>query len=321
MPPAIAALIHRNELLRNRASMEDVLFIINPRAGSGRAAKVWAALCDRTPGLREAAVIQCEDADTAAMQIRAALGPHIRRVVVMGGDGTLHATLNLMLADASVPDRRIGLIPVGTGSDLARGLGLEMRPEQALARALEAEPVRLDALRLQSGGQSRHVINVTSLGISTKVAARVNAVAKRNALTFLAASLRELISYRPQWARIHLDGKLWREGHFYMAVAANGSHFGKGMRIAPLADPGDGWIEVVLVEAAPKALLLAWLPSIYFGKHLAAPFVHCARAKTIDIDTGGEPLAFESDGEVTLFAPATISIVPGAVLFSGAGRP
>lgn len=299
--------------------MEEVLFIVNPRAASGRASRVWSSLCDRMPSLRTASVVQCGDTVPAAEAIVAALTPRVRRVVVVGGDGTLHYTLNLLMAD---PDhgRCVGLIPVGTGSDLARGLGLETRPEHALTQALEATPSRLDALRLHAGGQSRYFINEVSLGITSMVAARVNTLARRNTASFLIAALRELVSFQPQWARIHLDGKPWREGNFHMVVVANGSHFGKGMRIAPMADPGDGQADVVVVEAAPKAQLLAWLPSIYFGKHIAAPFVHCARAQSIDIETGVEPTVFEGDGEVTLPAPGSITLVPGAVLFCGVAR-
>jgi diacylglycerol kinase (ATP) len=299
--------------------MEDVLFVVNPRAASGRAARVWSSLCEHVPSLRGATVVQCGETASAASAITAALTPRIRRVVAVGGDGTLHYTLNLLL-NAADRDRCAGLVPVGTGSDLARGLGLETRPELALAQALEATPTRLDALQLQAGGRSRYFINEASLGITARVATRVNAQTRRNTATFLGAALREIVHYRPQWARIVLDGKPWREGYFYMIVAANGSHFAKGMRVAPLADPRDGRADVIVVDAVSKAMLLAWLPSIYLGKHLAAPFVHCTRAQTIDIDTGTEPAQFEGDGEVTFPTPGRLTLVPGAVLFSGAAH-
>jgi diacylglycerol kinase (ATP) len=299
--------------------MNDVLFIVNPKAASGRASRVWSALCDKTPGLRNAAVVQAGDAASAARAISAALTPEIRRVITVGGDGSLHNTLNLIMADTT-QERCVGLVPVGTGSDLSRSLGLEMRPERALEQALEAAPVRLDALHLQAGAQSRYFINEASLGLTTKVAARVNALPRRNALTYLSASLRELASYRPQWARIHLDGSLWREGYFYLVVVANGSYFAKGMQIAPPADPADGLADVIAVEVANKAVVLAWLPTIYIGKHLAAPFVHSARARSIEIDTGNAPTAFEGDGEVMFSTPGTLSLMPGVVPFCGALR-
>ncbi|GAA4029196.1 diacylglycerol/lipid kinase family protein [Actimicrobium antarcticum] len=300
--------------------MKDVLFIVNPKAASGRASRVWSSLCDGLPSLRKAPLLHWSGADSVRQAIVAALTPRIRRVVVLGGDGTLHALVNVMLNEASDTSRCLGLVPVGTGSDLARGLGLDQKPVHALTRALDAPPGCLDVLRLQSGQQSRYFLNEASLGITAMVAARVNALSHRNAGTFLGAALRELVTYKPKWARIHLDGKLWREGFFYMVVVANCTHFGRGMRIAPTADAADGYADIVVVENASRALLLAWLPSIYLGKHLKAPFVHCARAQTIDIDTGPECLVFEGDGEVTLPAPGNITVLPDAVLFCGAGR-
>lgn len=297
--------------------MEDVLFVVNPRAASGRASRVWSYLRDHVRSLRTATVVQCQDTASATGAIIAALTPRIRRVIAVGGDGTLHYTLNLLMADGD-RNRSIGLIPVGTGSDLARGLGLETRPERALAQALEAAPARLDALRLVAGLQTRYFINEASLGITTQVATRVNTLVKRNTLTFLTAALRELVSYRPLWARIRLEGEVWREGRFYMVVVANGGYFAKGMRIAPLADPSDGYADVIVVEAAPRALVLAWMPSVYLGKHLTAPFVHAARARSVDIDTGSAAALFEGDGEVTLSAPGNFTLLPGALWFSGA---
>jgi diacylglycerol kinase (ATP) len=300
--------------------MENVLFVVNPAAASGRASRVWSSLRARLPSLRTANVVHCDDARVARQAIIDALTPAIRRVVVLGGDGSLHTTLNVMLTDAPDASRCLGLVPIGTGSDLARGLGLETRPLQALTQALEAPAGHLDVLRLHSGTQSRHFINETSIGMTAMVAARVNALAHRHAGTFLFAALRELIHYKPKWARICLDGQLWREGFFTMVVVANSSHFAKGMCIAPGADAADGRADVVVIEAVPKVQLLAWLPTIYLGRHLSAPFVHCARAQSIDIDTGPDCLVFEGDGEVTLPAPGMITVLHGALLFSGAGN-
>jgi len=74
-----------------------------------------------------------------------------------------------------------------------------------------------------------------------------------------------------------------------------------------------------VVEAASKALVLAWFPTIYFG-NVAVPFVHCARAQTVDIESDGEPLAFEGDGEIVLPTPGNVTLIPGAIAFSGAPR-
>jgi len=300
--------------------LSDILFVVNPRAGSGRGSRVWTSLRERFNSLRSAFVVECQEQLAAEKAIIGALQPHIRRIVIVGGDGTLHHTLNLMLADAETEERSVGLIPVGTGSDLARGLRLETRPDLALAQALEAPASRLDALRLCSGRQTRYFINIASLGISAPVAARVNALSKRNTATYLVAALRTLLRYRPQWARIRIDGRLWREGRYYLIVVANGSCFAKGMRIAPHADPLDGKADIIAIEAAPTPLVLAWLPTVYLGKHLSAPFVHWSRAVSIEIDTGNEQPQFEGDGEVTLAAPGLFTLVPDSVLFRGAKR-
>ncbi|WP_416172251.1 diacylglycerol/lipid kinase family protein [Actimicrobium sp. CCC2.4] len=133
----------------------------------------------------------------------------------------------------------------------------------ALTQALDDRPTPLDVLHLQSGAHSRYFINGTSPGITAMVAARVNAWRHRNVGTFLGAALRELVNYTLQRAGVSLDGQRWREGFFTMVVVANGTHFAKGMRIAPSASAADGLADISVVEATSKALLLAWLPRIY----------------------------------------------------------
>ncbi|GAB4354741.1 MAG: diacylglycerol kinase family lipid kinase [Gammaproteobacteria bacterium] len=298
--------------------MEGALFVVNPNAASGRAARVWEWLQGKHPALRHAAVVRCSDPRSATERMRAALSPAVRRLIVLGGDGTLHHAINLLLDEGVGETCSIGLIPVGTGSDLARGLRLEKRPERALQAALESPPRPMDLLRLEAGGRAQHLINVASLGLSAHVVSRVNALPRRNAFTFLNASLRALFGENPLCLRITLDGQLWREGSFYLAVVANGSCFAKGMRIAPDADPHDGLAEVVAIEAVARARVLPWLPTAYFGKHLAAPFVHSRRAKMIELDTAGAHPLFEGDGELALPAPGRIRVVSGALRFCGA---
>lgn len=298
--------------------MKEALFVVNPNAASGRAARVWDALQQHHAGLRHAAVVQCPDPESATTTLRSALTPEIRRIIVVGGDGSLHHAINLLLAGPAAEKRSVGLVPVGTGSDLARGLRLEKRPERALQAALEATPRPMDLLHLEAGGRTQHLINVASLGLSAHVVTRVNRLPKRNSLTFLTTSLRVLFTHQPQWARITLDGEFWREGFFYLAVVANGSCFAKGMRIAPHSDPHDGLADVVFIEAVPRPTILRWLPTVYLGKHLAAPFIHCKRAREIEFDTGGENPVFEGDGELALPAPGRIRVEPGAIRFCGA---
>ncbi|MBA1146157.1 diacylglycerol kinase family lipid kinase [Ectothiorhodospiraceae bacterium WFHF3C12] len=298
--------------------MDDVLFVINPLAASGRADRVWMQLAARHPALRRAAVIRTADPIAATRLLIERLKPSIRRVVAIGGDGTLHHTANVLLSLPAPEKRSLGLVPAGTGSDLARGLRLARQPQLALDRALDGETVDLDVLSLTHGDTRRYAVNVASAGLSVPVVAAVSQRRRRGPVAYFRAALEAVRRETPPNARVIVDGEPWYEGPLLLLALANGCRFGRGMRIAPDARADDGRLQVVLVEPAPLARLLPWLPTLYAGWHYAAPFVRHRAARTVRVEpVDGTRSLTEADGDLSLPLPVNVSVVPGALRLRG----
>lgn len=319
---------------RAQEALAETVFFVNPRAGSGRAARVWEALRMRHRLAERAAVVMADDPQRAAAQLDVVLAGALagtlagagagptrrvasrppRRVIAVGGDGTAFLAANRIVASPRREALALGFVAGGTGSDLAANLGLPKRPESALARALAAAPSPIDVLRVTAGGERRVVLNVASAGLSGLVAGRVNARAKRGALVYLAATLGALASYRPFRGAVEVDGEPWFRGAIYLLAVANGRTFGKGMQVAPEARVDDGLADVVVVGAMPPWRVPLELPRLFTGRILSARPVAWRRGRRVRLLPDGPLPPLELDGETLPAGPADYELVPGGLM-------
>jgi diacylglycerol kinase (ATP) len=137
-------------------------------------------------------------------------------------------------------------------------------------------------------------------------------VAARGTLPYLFAVLATVHASRPLPATVSADGAPMWQTPLTAAIVANARYFGGGMKIAPHADPADGVLDVVVLGALGRLEMLRWLPTIYYGGHLANPRVVTRRASTIVIEAPA-PLPTQVDGEVGGTTPVTITVASRAL--------
>ncbi len=297
--------------------MSRTLVLVNPAAGGGRAASVWEQARASVPAARCAEVVQAADRAGSLRAIGEAVAAGYERIVAFGGDGTVHLVAGAILAAGAGERVILGVVPAGTGSDLARALGVPRRPPEALARALEGRGVRVDAGRCEGERSSFYFLNETSAGIAGLVDEMVNAMPRRGTTAFLRATLVALRRYRPLPMRLAVDGEAWHEGPTFLVTVANGTTFGRGMRIAPGARLDDGLFDVVAVGNVKGLELVRRLPQVYVGTHLSARPVKVRRGRWVQLQPL-EPLpVFDVDGETYPSGPATFEVLPGALVVAG----
>src|SRR5262249_23576286 len=119
--------------------MNKIVVVVNPLAGGGRAGEVWEAIRSDAPELADAHVVRARETEEARQELLALLDDGVERLVVLGGDGSIHLLGNFLLQQGKAQQIPLGLVPVGTGSDLARTLGLPTDPHAALRRVLGAQ--------------------------------------------------------------------------------------------------------------------------------------------------------------------------------------
>ncbi|MDZ4766173.1 MAG: diacylglycerol kinase family lipid kinase [Chloroflexota bacterium] len=304
---------------------QTTLVILNPHAAGGRAGQVWQQieplLWER---LGELVVAVTQRPEDVAAHLDDAHRVGIRRVIAIGGDGTNHTLVNALARaneQHSADPMIYGNLPIGTGRDWARGVGMPFRDVRAaadwIARATPTPTdlgmiTRSDAEPSADGGRD-YFLNIASAGLGGDVVRRVNAAKYRTAWTFLGATIGAILNGHPSVMRIRLDGRDWYEGRAYAVAVANGTTFGHGMRIAPHARTDDGLFEIVLVEAVSRARILSALSRVYDGSHLKHPAVRSGRAARVELDSPDGQIEIEADGEYAAARAFTIQMRPALI--------
>lgn len=306
------------------------LVIVNPQSANGSTGRRWRRL---EPRVREAlGAVDIEhtrgrrDAERLA---REAVRAGVERVVVAGGDGTLgEVTSGLLGADLG-GYAEIGLLPLGTGSDFARSLGIPRDPDAALGVLRSGNARRVDAGRLTCRGpdgapRTAYFANVASFGISALIDEIVNETTKvlGGGVSFLLGTVRAILRYRSARVTVAVDGETVADEPVVLVAAANGRFFGGGMKVAPESRLDDGLLDVVVVPDLPVRELLAKLPKIYRGTHLADSATRWQRGRVIEASAepagaGAEGVRVELDGEPLGTLPARVEVLPGALAVVG----
>lgn len=294
------------------------LIILNPHAGSGRAGKLWSQIEPLLwKELGELVVAVTQHPEEVAQHLGKARAAGLTQVIAIGGDGTNHVLINEMLRlnreNPGGPMMTFGSVPIGTGHDWARTLGMPTDPVQAVHWIKSAHPTPLDVGQLSTENTACSFLNIASVGIGGVIAQRVNQLKTRRPWSFYRATLQSLMSYRPPQISLRLDGKVWYEGRSYIVAIANGQTFGRGMRIAPNAEYDDGLFDVVLVEGMSRMRAMSILNTVYSGEHLKKPEVHSARARVVEIESRDGSIGMELDGEPSSGQQMRFEVLSGAL--------
>lgn len=290
------------------------LAIYNPTAGRSRRSRAWSRIERelRRAGLRfdvAATTAAGEGADIAAAALRAG----IRRVMVAGGDGTVHEVVNGLMRDAAPGEPgdppTVVPLPLGTGNDWARTLRLPHDPQALAACVARNRGMLHDVGRItfpERPGSTHWFINVAGAGFDAHVIATLP-MQTPSALAYLSSALRELRRYRSPQFRLECDGAPAAAQRLLLAFVANARYCGHGMHVAPEACLDDGRLDLVtvgevgLVRALPKVLKL------YRGTILSDPLIEHRTVATVRIDA--EPAAaIEADGQLVGRTPAIFSV-------------
>ncbi len=258
---------------------------------------------------------------------RATAEAGVDALVVVGGDGTI----NLAAQVAAGTDLPLGIVPAGTGDDIARAVGMPRRDVTAAVRrieqAFESGGRRIDAVRAtpagrageqagEQAGESTWYLAVLSAGFDAAVNARANTLRRpRGTLRYVRALGGELGGFRPYGYRVTTDEGTCESAGTLVAVA-NTPSFGGGMHIAPDAEVDDGMLDVLLAGPLTRRGLLVVFPRVYRGGHLSHPACRVVRTRTVLLepsDLGRQPPVAYADGEPVGRLPIRAEVVPDAL--------
>ncbi|MGF6886110.1 diacylglycerol kinase (ATP) [Nocardia sp. GAS34] len=285
-----------------------VLLVTNPLSGHGRgsAAAAEAAARLRQRGAEVTEVSGATAAESLRL-VRDRLSGDQRpdAVVCAGGDGLVCLVLQA-LAGTGVP---LGLVPGGTGNDLAREFGVPQHDPIAAADIVCNRSVRDIDLGEVHG--TLRFATVAGTGFDARVTLRANRMRyPRGPLRYSVAALAELARGLAVPYRIELSDATIVETEAIMVAVGNTRTYGGGMMICPDAVVDDGQLDLTVVGAMSRREMLRMLPALSSGKRIDHPAISQYRAAEITLTAPGAPVT--ADGDPAGALPAHFRALPGA---------
>jgi len=290
-----------------KGCMERLYFVVNPAAGAGLAKagfeKVRAELDRRGISYGFA---YTEGKGHATLLAREAAENGEKRIVSVGGDGTASEVASALVNTGCV----MGMLPFGTGNDLAKTLGIPKEPLEALKLLLLDKPRSMDAGTVNGS----LFINVAGLGFDVDVLLNTDRYKARfkGMLPYFLGILRTLAKVSFPHAVIKDDTGRVIEHDVLIVIVGNGSCFGGGMNATPLADVSDGLFDVCVIRKLSRLRMISLLLSFVKGKHVGLEPVEYFKCRELSVECSPQRL-LQLDGEVGLATPAEFKILPGAL--------
>jgi diacylglycerol kinase (ATP) len=282
--------------------------VVNPTSGKGRAA---AAADIATAGLTAAGhtvdrLVGVDGADAERL-CRVAVANDVDALVAVGGDGMAHLALQACAGTATA----LGIIPTGTGNDLATALSLPVGDPAASTALLAGGEVRsIDAVRCGDAWWAC----VLGTGFDAAVNDRANRMRwPRGRRRYDLAILAELRSYRPGHFVLEIDG-MRAEADAMLVALGNAPSYGGGMKVCPDAKLDDGLLDIVVVGPLTRRRFLRLFPRVFAGTHVTDPSVTVYRGREVRLSG---PATAYADGEPMGPLPLTSTVQPGALRVIG----
>jgi diacylglycerol kinase (ATP) len=283
----------------------EIALLTNPTAGKGKAAQIRDAALAR---FRDSGLVvrslQGRDVDEAADLARQCVADGVEALVVCGGDGMVHLAVQAVATTSTA----LGIIPAGTGNDVARYFDIPRKDSLGAAdRVIAGRTRTVDLAR--SG--SRYFVTVLAAGFDAVVNERANRMTwPRGQMRYNLATLAELRVFEPLPYTLLLDGRELSLDAMLVAVG-NGPSFGGGLRITEGAILDDGMLDVVIIKPMSKLGLIQTYPKLFKGTHVTHPQYEHHLAKSVTVAAPG--IVSYADGERFGPLPLTVECAPGAL--------
>ena len=295
-------------------------FIVNPRAGSGKTMSLWVPAEQKLQNLGISFVTAMTDHKRHATELAMeAAGQGYRRIIAVGGDGSLHETLSgiARYCDENGTDPSeftLGVMPIGSGNDWIKSLGLPNDLDYMISLVENGSTGQMDLVRvLSSGGKVSYMANIGGTGFDSHVCSRVNLQkesGKRGKLIYLDGLRYTIAHLSPINLKVVADDQPVFEGACYSIALGNGRYSGSGMRQVPKAEIDDGILDYMIVPKVKLKTIVKEIPRLFNGSIDESGAVisgKCRSLRVMPLDEASADI-IELDGEIEGTLPLSIDM-------------
>jgi len=278
-----------------------ILFIINPIAGNGTALRAVPEIEKQCRNLHLDFDIQLTRYPGHGSEIAKEMSNRYSIITAVGGDGTVLEVANGLIG-SKVP---LGIIPLGSGNDLSRGLGIPSTIDGALSNLMKSRPQSIDIGLI---GGNCYFLNVASIGFDAEIVKDLEGIRRwiPGKAAYYFSAFHKLLTYRPKTVKLKMDQQERVEKILLLAIC-NGSYYGGGMKVNPKGSFTDGYLDLILIRPLSKIKFILLFQKFVKGEHLALPYVEHLKCKELEIKSD-EELVINGDGEIIASTPAQLSI-------------
>ncbi len=272
-----------------------LLFIINPTAGKNKARKsipIIKKIMNKT-GKKYKIMITDKPKHATSIAYEALSDGYYNTVIAVGGDGTVNEVARGVLRAGC---GTLGVIPAGTGNDLARTLNIPEQLENSIELIIENRTKKVDV-----GQVNKNLLftNVASIGFDSEVLKSTEIIKRKfkGEITYTLGLLKTLFTYKSKQMEIKLDDIVIKD-KILLAAVGNGKYYGGGMKICPHADIEDGVFDICIVKDISKLKLLFIFPAVFKGIHgKYKKYVSFYKSSSVNINTTDKAL-LNVDGDL-----------------------
>ena len=273
--------------------MGKLLFIINPVAGGGKAKRLAPIIENFMDETKKPYDIVFTNRPKEATHLsKRGIEKGYNTIVAVGGDGTVNEVAIGILESGR---GTLGIIPSGTGNDLARTLNIPFNPVEAMNILIKGNKKQIDIGFVNNNP----FLNIASIGLDSEVVKNTEKIKIkiRSRIAYVIGVLSTLFSFKDKKIKLEIDDIPMDKNIFLVAVG-NGKYYGGGLKILPMAIAEDGYFHVCVINKASKIKLLFLFPSILRGKHIKfRKNVEIFKAKKIKVVTEDKTY-LNIDGEI-----------------------
>lgn len=313
--------------------------VVNGYAASSKAVHAWvkAEECLKARGIVYHGNRTGKSGNATEITFDACMAGY-RRFIAVGGDGTIHDVLNGIAAyldwaveagkSLNFSDFTLGVIPVGSGNDWIKSIGVPKDVEIAAALFEKAQTRPQDVVKVSALDFDKlpeyqeiarsYMVNIGGVGIDARVAGRVNSLkerGKRGKVLYVTSLIHAIMNRSASMAKVYCDDKLIYDGEYYSMAFGVGKYSGGGMRQTPDAVMDDGLLDITIIPVLPIGRIIVAVPKLFTGNVLKVRELVATKGKVMTVipynTECAEPV--EVDGEILGKAPVRFEVMDSQI--------
>lgn len=301
--------------------VKDKFFVtVNPNAGAGKAGKDWPEIKEKLlkSGLKFEFLISQEHQENIK-HVENAIKEGYRKIIAIGGDGTLHNVVNGIMDQTIVNpfEISVGMISVGTGNDWVRYHEIPRDYDKAIAVILKGKTQKQDVGKMiyNQGGKHIFFMNFAGIGYDAYVVEHTAHLKKYGQSAYLYGLVQCLFKYDAYKLKVEVDGKQILDEEIFLMIAGIGQYAGGGMKLSPSAVCNDGFFELNIGKKVSKTDIIMLTPKLFTGSYVEHEKVLSFKAKHIKVTPINDAVKAEADGELIGTGPFELSLISNALQF------